>query len=84
MMVDDILFFLDSTKKDHKQCVVQQVIEKYHSGPLSGHFSRDKLYMMLVKTTGSGKVCSDTINRCSSCPQCAIVNPSGGVNKPPL
>ena len=41
-MTDDILFFLDSTKKDHKRCVVpahlrQQVMEGYHSSALSGH-----------------------------------------------
>ena len=52
-MIDNSLYYLDSTKKDWKRCVVplhlrQQVMEEYHSGPLSGHFLGDKLYKMLV------------------------------------
>ena len=45
---------------------------------------RDKLYKMLVNHWWWQGMYSDTIDHCSSCPQCIIVNPSGGVNKPPL
>ena len=88
-ILDNILYYLDSTKKDRKRCVVpshlrQQVMEEYHSGPLSGHFSGDKLYKTLVHHWWWQGMYTDALNHCSSCPQCAIVNPSGRVNKPPL
>ena len=88
-MIDNILYYLDSTKRDRKRCVVplqlrQQVMEEYHSGPLSGHFSGDKLYKTLVNHWWWQGMYSDVLKHCSSCPQCAIVNPSGRVNKPPL
>ena len=59
-------------------------MEEYHSGPLSGHFSGDKLYKTLVHHWWWQGMYTDVLNHCSSCPQCAIVNPSGRVNKPPL
>jgi len=88
-ILDNILYYLDSAKKDRKHCVVpfhlrQQVMEEYHSGPLSGHLSGDKLYKTLVHHWWWQGMYTDVLNHCSSCPQCAIVNPSGRVNKPPL
>ena len=72
-----------------KRCVVpahlqNQQMEEYHSGPMSGHFSGPKLYKSLGNNWWWQGMYSDVIKHCSSCPQCAIVNSSGKVNKPPL
>ena len=75
-IVDNILYYLDSaTKKDRKRCVVpshlrQQVMEEYHSGPLSGHFSGEKLYKTLVHRWWWQGMYTDVLNHCSSCPVC--------------
>ena len=74
-MIDNILYYLDSTKKDRKRCVVplhlrQQVMEEYHSGPLSGHFSGDKLYKMLVNHWWWQGMYSDVLKHGFTCPQC--------------
>ena len=46
-----------------------------------GHY---QLYKMLVNHWWWQGMYSDVLKHCSACPQCAIVNPSGRINKPPL
>jgi len=76
-------------KHDHrKRCAVPhhlrtQIMEESHSGPMAGHFSGEKLYKLLVTHWWWQGMYSDVMSYCMSCPQCAIVNAAGRVNKPP-
>ena len=62
----------------------QELMEENHSGPLAGHFGGEKLYRALVRHWWWPGMYSDVIEHCVNCPQCAIVNSSGQVNRPPL
>ena len=59
-------------------------MEENHSGPMSGHFSGERLCKSLSRHWWWKNMYSDVVHHCSSCPQCAIVNASGRLNKPPL
>jgi len=59
-------------------------MEENHSGPMAGHFSGAKLYKCLVRHWWWPGMYTDVVNHCASCPQCAIVNGTGRVNRPPL
>ena len=88
-LVDEILYYLDPKRDNHKRCVVpchlrSKIMEENHSGPMSGHFSGEHLYKMLSRHWWWQNMYSDVVSHCSSCPQCAIVHSSGRVNKPPL
>ena len=88
-LVNEILYFLDKKRGERKRCVVprqlrRSIIEENHSGPLSGHFAGERLYKALAKHWWWQNMHYDVVNHCSSCPQCAIVNSSGRVSKPPL
>ena len=88
-LIDGILFFIDSKNNHCKRCVVPhqwraRIIEENHSGPMAGHFSGAKLYKSLVRHWWWPGMYTDVVNHCASCPQCAIVNSSGRVNRPPL
>ena len=84
-----ILYFLDSKRGGRKRCVVphhlrQSIMEENHSGPMAGHSSGERLYKTLSRHWWWQNMYSDVVRHCSSCPQCAIVNASGKLNKPPL
>ena len=59
-------------------------MEESHSVPMSGHFAGEKLYKLLKTHWWWQRMYSDVMSYCTSCPQCAIVNSTGRVNKPPL
>ena len=59
-------------------------MEEHHSSPMSGHFSGEKLYTVLSRHWWWQGMYEDVIAHCRSCPQCAIVNASGKINKPSL
>ena len=59
-------------------------MEENHTGPMAGHFSGEKLYRALTRHWWWSSMYTDVVKYCSNCPQCAIVNGSGHVNKPPL
>ena len=88
-IIDGVLYFVDNKRNNRKRCVVprhlrNQIMEENHSGPMSGHFSGQKLYNALVTHWWWQGMYNDVIAHCRSCPQCAIVNAAGRVNKPPL
>ena len=88
-IIDGILYFVDSKHNHRKRCVMphplrSQIMEENHSSPMAGHFSGKKLYKSLVIHWWWQGMYSDVITHCMSCPQCAIVNAAGRVNKPPL
>ena len=88
-LLHDVLYFVDPKQKHRKRCVVprqtrERLMEEHHSGPMAGHFSTDKLYCTLATHWWWQGMYSDVANHCISCPQCAIVNSSGRINRPPL
>ena len=88
-LIEGILYFIDSRRGDRKRCAVpkhlrQKVMDDSHRGPMSGHFSGPKLYQALMRHWWWPGMYSDVISHCTACPQCAIVNSSGRVNRPPL
>ena len=88
-LVDGVLFFVNPKYRDRKQCVVprhlqQTIMEEHHSSPMSGHFSGEKLYKVLSCHWWWQGMYGDVIAHCRSCPQYAIINASGKINKPPL
>ena len=60
----------------------RSIIEENHQGPLAGHFSGERLYKALARLWWWQDMYGDVVSRCASCPQCAIVNSSGRVNRP--
>ena len=88
-MVKGVLYFLDSRHGDRRRCVLprqmrQKIMEENHSGPMAGHFSGERLYKSLARHWWWQGMYTDVVCHCASCPQCAIVNPAGRVNRPPL
>lgn len=88
-LVNGILYFIDSKREGKRRCVVprhlrRSIIEENHQGPMAGHFSGERLYKALARHWWWQNMYSDVVSHCASCPQCAIVNSSGRVNKPPL
>jgi len=88
-LVDGVLYFIDVKHNHQKRCVVPkqfrtQLMEENHTGPMAGHFSGEKLYRALTRHWWWPGMYTDVVKYCSNCPQCAIVNGSGRVNKPPL
>jgi len=90
-LINDTLYYVDRKQQGVKRCVVPahlwtQLMEEYHSSPMAGHFSGTKLNKSLANTWWWQVMYTDVIKHCSqaSCPQCAIVNSSDKVNKPPL
>lgn len=89
VLIDGILYFIDSKNDQCKRRVVPQklraqIIEENHSGPMAGHFSGVKLYKVLLRHWWWPGMYTDIVKHCSSCLQCAIVNGTGHVNCPPL
>ena len=88
-IVDGVLYFIDVKHNHQKRCVVpkqlrNQLMEENHMGPMAGHFAREKLYRALTRHWWWSGMYTDVVKYRSNCPQCAIVNGLGRVNKPPL
>ena len=62
----------------------ETILEENQSGSTAGHFAGEILYRMLSHHWWWAGMYCGTVKHCSSCPQCAIVNSSGHVNRPPL
>lgn len=62
----------------------QSIIEENYQGPMAGHFAGERLYKALARHWWWQNMYMDVVSHCVSCPQCAIVNSSGRVNRPPL
>ena len=88
-LADGILYFINPKQRDRRQCVVpvhlrKPIMEEHHSSPMAGHFSGERLYKVLSRHWWWQGMYGDILAHCRSCPQCAIVNASGKINKPPL
>ena len=62
----------------------QSLVESYHSGEMSGHFSGPKLLKAIARHWWWQGMYRDVTEHCSSCPQCTVVNASGRVHQPLL
>ena len=88
-IVDGVLYFIDVKHNHQKRCVVPkqlriQLMEENHTGPMAGYFAGEKLYRALTRHWWWSGMYTDVVKYCSKCPQCAIVNRAGHINKPPL
>ena len=70
-LLNVIVYFLDSKRGGRKRCLVPKHLQQSIIEENHSHWWWPNMY-------------NDVINHCSSCPQCAIVNSSGKVNRPPL
>ena len=88
-LLHDDLYFVAPKQHHTKRCVVplhmrEKLVEEHHSGPIIGHFSGDKLYHTPAVHWWGQVMYSNVIKHCMSCPQCAMMNLFGKVNRPPL
>ena len=60
------------------------LLDSYHGGALSGHFSGPKLLKSVSRHWWWPGMHSDVMNHCKSCLQCTVVNASGRVHQPLL
>ena len=88
-MVDGILYYIGQ-KSDSSPWVVvpseykRRLIEEYHSGIMSGHFSGPKIYKTMSRQWWWDHMYQDIIDYTCSCPQCAIVTGAGRRQSPPM
>ena len=80
VVLDDMVYLIDSKRGHQRRCVVpvhlrMSLMEENHSGPLSGHFSGEKLYKALVRHWWWPSMYRDVINHSANCPQCAVATP---------
>ena len=88
-MIDGILMFVDSKRKDQKRAVVpsqlqHQVMEENHRGHVGAHFSGQKLFRALSRHWWWEGMLADMLHYAKNCPECAIVTGGGQTGRPSL
>ena len=88
-MVDGILYYIGQKSDSSPRVVVpseykRTLIEEYHSGIMSGHFSGPKIYKTMSRQWWWDHMHQDIIDYTRSCPQCAIVTGAGRRQLPPM
>ena len=89
VMIDGVLYHLDSKREHHKQVVVPQhlqktIMEETHRGPMSGHFSGQRLFNTLRRRWWWGSMYNDAQQFAKACPECVVVAGGGRVLRPEL
>ena len=88
-VMDQTLYRLDP-KQDNRRCVVvptqlkKRIMEETHRGPMSAHFSGQRLFNTLRRQWWWEGMFLDTQKFVRGCPECAIVSGGGKVVRPPL
>ena len=87
--VDGILYFVGQNKDNVPRVVVpegmrQKLIEEYHAGNMSGHFSGPKIYRVMSRLWWWRGMYRDIIDYARNCPQCIIVAGSERRQIPPM
>ena len=62
----------------------QKLIEEYHAGVMSGHFSGPKIYQVMSRQWWWENMYWDIVDYTKNCPQCAIVTGTGRKQQPPM
>ena len=89
VIIDRVLYRLDSKQDHRKQVVVprhlqEQIMEEAHRGPMSGHFSGQRLFNTLRRHWWWGGMFGDAQRFVKGCPECAVTSGGGRVLRPPL
>lgn len=89
ILVDKILYFVDSRKQGRQRAVVpvhlrEKVMSENHAGVMSGHSSGSPLYSALSRSWWWPNMYTDVVSYCRNCGECAIVSGTGKKNRPPL
>ena len=76
-MADGILYYIGQRKDSAPNVVVpsenkEWLLEEYHAGVMSGHFSGPKIYKTMSRQWWWDHMYQDIINYVRNCPQCAI------------
>ena len=86
-IVDGILYYIAQKKDSIPGDVVpaglrRKLIEEYHVGVMSGHFSGPKIYQVMSRQWWWENMYRDIIDYTKNCPQCAIVTGTGRKQQP--
>lgn len=89
VIIDRILYHLDSKHDHRKQVVVprhlqKRIMEETHRGPMSGHFSGQRLFNTLRARWWWKGMFGDAQQFAKGCPECAVVSGGGRMLRPPL
>ena len=88
-ILDGVLYYIDPKRRNRKHAVVppqlqENIVGEYHSGPMSGHFSAQRLYSTMARSWWWRGMYSDIHRHCQNCPQCVYVTGIRHSQKPPL
>ena len=88
-MADGILYYTGEKKDSIPKVVVpseykNKLIEEYHAGVMSGHFSGPKIYKATSRQWWWNRMYQDIVNYTRKCPQCAIATGVGRRQSPPM
>ena len=88
-MADGILYYTGEKKDNIPKVVVpsqyqNKLMEEYHAGVMSGHFSGPKIYKAMSRQWWWNRMYQDIINYTRTCPQCAIATGVGRRQSPPM
>ena len=89
VLVEQVLYFVNAKHGQRKRAVLpcqlrEQLMDEAHRGPMSGHFSGQRLYNTLSGHFWWEGMYTDVHHFVKSCPECAIVSGGGRVRRPPL
>ena len=88
VMIDGVAHFVEKGEKRKRVAVPEQsrniVLQEYHGGVYSGHFSCSKLYGAVSSCWWWPGLYKDVVEHCRNCPDCAVVSGSGRRQVPPL
>ena len=88
-MADGMLYYIGQRGDSIPRVVVpsgykKRLMEEYHSGIMSGHFSGPKIYKAMSRQWWWDHMYQDINDYTRSCPQCAIVTGVGRRQSPPM
>ena len=88
-MADEILYYIGQKKDSIPKVVVpsdykKRLMEEYHAGVMSGHFSGPRIYKTMSRQWWWEHMYQDIINYTRNCPQCAIATGVGRRQSPPM
>jgi len=80
-ILDNVLYFIDNKRVGRRRGAVpshlrSQIMEQYHGGKMSGHFSGSRLYATLCYCWWWENMYTDAVNYCSKCAECCITRGS--------
>ena len=88
VLIDGVLHFVEKGSGRRRIAVPshlrQNILQEYHGGVYSGHFTSSKLYGAMSRRWWWPGMYKDVVEFCRSCPDCAVVTGGGRKQVPPL